>query len=159
VREKIQNLKTDSAAGPDEIGPKLLQELESVLTKPLTWIFRESINSGEVPAEWRSANVTPIFKKGPKSDPGNYRPVSLTSVCCKLLESILRDALMNHLTTNSLLNQSQHGFMPGKSCTTNLLEFMEKQRKLSMQACPLTSSFWILRKHLTKSQGSGSWRS
>jgi hypothetical protein len=50
VREKIQNLKTDSAAGPDEIGPKLLQELESVLTKPLTWIFRESINSGEVPA-------------------------------------------------------------------------------------------------------------
>ncbi len=76
VREKIQNLKTDSAAGPDEIGPKLLQELESVVTKPLTWIFRESINSGVVPAEWRSANVTPIFKKGANSDPGNDRPVS-----------------------------------------------------------------------------------
>ncbi len=103
-----------------------MQELESVLTRPLTWIFRESINSGAEPAERRSANVTPIFKKGPKSDPGYYRPVSLTSVCCKLLESILRDTLMSHLTANSLLNQSQHGFKPGKSCTTNLLEFMEK---------------------------------
>jgi hypothetical protein len=76
--------------------------------------------------EWKSANVTPIFKKGTRSEPGNYRPVSLTSVCCKLLESILRDELMKHLTANCLLNPSQHGFMPGKSCTTNLLEFMEK---------------------------------
>jgi hypothetical protein len=141
VREKIKNLKTDSAAGPDEIGPKLLQELESVLTKPLTWIFRESINSGEVPAEWRSANVTPIFKKGAKSDPGNYRPVSLTSVCCKLLESILRDALMAHLTGNNLLNPSQHGFMPGKSCTTNLLEFMEKTTKVIDAGLPFDVVF------------------
>jgi hypothetical protein len=141
VREKVKNLKTDSAAGPDEIGPKLLQELESVLTRPLTWIFRESINSGEVPAEWRSANVTPIFKKGPKSDLGNYCPVSLTSVCCKLLESILRDALMSHLTANSLLNQSQHGFMPGKSCTTNLLEFMEKTTKVINAGLPFDIVF------------------
>jgi hypothetical protein len=114
VRNKIQKLKPDSAAGPDEIGPKLLQELESVLSTPLASIFRESINTGEVPEDWKRANVTPIFKKGSKSDPGNYRPVSLTSVCCKLLESIFRDELMNHLQYNSLLNQSQHGFLPGK---------------------------------------------
>jgi hypothetical protein len=150
VREKIQNLKTDLAAGPDEIGPKLLQELESVLTKPLTWIFRESINSEEVPAEWRSANVTPIFKKGPKSDPGNYRPVSLTSVCCKLLESILRDALMNHLTANGLLNQSQHCFMPGKSCTSNLLEFMEKATKVIDAGLPFDVVFLDFAKAIDK---------
>jgi len=114
VRNEIQKLKPDSAAGPDEIGPKLLQELESVLSTPLASIFRESINTGEVPEDWKRANVTPIFKKGSKSDPGNYRPVSLTSVCCKLLESIFRDELMNHLQYNSLLNQSQHGFLPGK---------------------------------------------
>jgi hypothetical protein len=59
---------------------------------------------------WKAANVTPIFKKGSKADPGNYRPVSLTSVCCKLFESILRDALMNHLISNNLLSNSQHGF-------------------------------------------------
>ncbi len=150
VREQIQNLKTDSAAGPDEIGPKLLQELESVLTRPLTWIFRESINSGEVPAEWRSANVTPILKKGAKSDPGNYRPVSLTSVCCKLLESILRDALMDHLTVNNLLNPSQHGFMPGKSCTTNLLEFMEKTTKVIDAGLPFDVFFLDFAKAFNK---------
>jgi hypothetical protein len=126
VREKIRKLKPDSAAGPDEIGPRILKELEAVLTTPLVEIFRKSVSTGEVPDEWKKANVTPIFKKGTKKDPGNYRPVSLTSVCCKMLESILRDALMDHLTCNNLLKASQHGFMPGKSCTTNLLEFFEK---------------------------------
>jgi hypothetical protein len=72
------------------------------------------------------ANVTPIFKKGAKSDPGNFRPVSLTSVCCKVLESIILDDLMQHLMDNGLLKSSQHGFMAKKSCTTNLLEFLEK---------------------------------
>ena len=108
----------------------MLQELESVLTPPLAAIFREFVSKGEVPEDWRYANVTPIYKKGPKHDPGNYRPVSLTSVCCKLLESILRDELMKHLTANKLLNPSQHGFMPGRSCTTNLLEFLEKTTKV-----------------------------
>jgi hypothetical protein len=126
VKDKIRKLKPESATGPDEIGPKLLQELVNELNLPLVLIFRSSLNTGEVPMEWKTANVTPIFKKGTRSEPGNYRPVSLTSVCCKLLESILRDELMKHLTANCLLNPSQHGFMPGKSCTTNLLEFMEK---------------------------------
>jgi hypothetical protein len=83
------------------------------------------MDTGGVPEDWKSANVTPIFKKGAKSEPGNYRPVSLTSICCKLLESILRDVLMDHLERNKLINQSQHGFMPKKSCGTNLLEFLE----------------------------------
>jgi hypothetical protein len=83
------------------------------------------MDTGGVPEDWKSANVTPIFKKGAKSEPGNYRPVSLTSICCKLLESMLRDVLMDHLERNKLINQSQHGFMPKKSCGTNLLEFLE----------------------------------
>jgi len=130
VREKIRKLKTESATGPDEIGPRLLQELETELIPPLVTIFRKSITTGEVPEEWRSANVTPIFKKGSKAEPGNYRPVSLTSVCCKILESVMRDEIMDHLSANNLLNQSQHGFMPGKSCSTNLLEFLEKATKV-----------------------------
>ena len=81
---------------------------------------------GQVPEEWRQANVVPIFKKGSKMAAGNYRPVSLTCVSCKLLESILKDDIMQHLTRNKLLKNSQHGFMAGKSCTTNMLEFMEK---------------------------------
>ena len=89
-------------------------------------IFRESMKTREVPSDWKKANVTPIFKKGAKAEPGNYRPVSLTSVCCKLMETLIRDQLMDHLLKNDLINQSQHGFMPGKSCCTNLLEFFEK---------------------------------
>ncbi len=68
--------------------------------------------------------MTPIFKKGTKGDPGNYRPDSLTSVPCKILESIAKDRLMSHLLENGLTGHSQHGFLPGKSCAKNLVEFM-----------------------------------
>ena len=116
----------ESAAGPDEIGPRLLQELEGAAAAALTVIFRASVESGVVPDDWRWVNVTPIFKKGSKMDPGNYRPVSLTSVCCKLLEGLLKTAITKHLLENNLVNPSQHGFMAGRSCCTNLLEFMEE---------------------------------
>jgi len=125
IRRKIRKLKKESAAGPDEIGPRILQELEEAAAAALNIIFRKSLRTGEVPNDWRRANVTPIFKKGAKTDPGNYRPVSLTAVCCKLMESIVRDELVKHLEQNSLLSESQHGFMQGRSCVTNLLEFFE----------------------------------
>jgi len=79
----------------------------------------------QVPDDWREANVTPIFKKGEKNDPANYRPVSLTSICCKIMESLLKDKIVTHLNKYDLINKSQHGFMKNKSCTTNLLEFLE----------------------------------
>ena len=79
-----------------------------------------------MPEEWRTANVVPIFKKGSKKEPGNYRPVSLTSVPCKIMESILKDDIMVHLKRNKLVAPSQHGFMKNRSCTTNLLEFLER---------------------------------
>jgi len=125
VRKTIRKLKKESAAGPDEMGPRLLQELEDAAAKALTIIFRRSLESGVVPEDWRRANVTPIYKKGAKTDPGNYRPVSLTSVCCKMLETLLKTAIVAHLETNGLISPSQHGFMSGRSCCTNLIEFME----------------------------------
>jgi len=137
VKKAIRKLKKESAAGPDEIGPRLLQELEDAAAAALTIIFRESVESGVVPEDWRRANVTPIFKKGSKADPGNYRPVSLTSVCCKLLEGILKSAIMEHLLANNLVNPSQHGFMAGRSCCTNLLEFMEEVTRLVDEGVPV----------------------
>ena len=99
----------------------MVHELSPVLAQ----IFSKSTEEGEVPADWRTANVTPIFKKGAKTKMENYRPVSLTSIPCKIMESIVKDSLMAHLEENSLMNPSQHGFMPGKSCATNRLEFLE----------------------------------
>jgi hypothetical protein len=96
-----------------------------VVSSPLATIFNKTLEEGRVPDDWKVANVTPICKKGKKADPGNYRPVSLTSVSCKLLESIIKDELMTHFESNKLINNSQHGFIPSRSCTTNLLEFFE----------------------------------
>ena len=84
------------------------------------------MESGAVPQDWRDANVTPIFKKGSKNNPSNYRPISLTSIPCKVMESIIKDGVVNYLLRYRLIKSSQHGFMSNKSCTTNLLKFLEK---------------------------------
>ena len=126
VKDKIRKLRQGSAGGPDGIGTQLLKELESEIASPLTLVMRRSVEDGHVPEDWRTANVTPIFKKGSKHSPANYRPVSLTSVCGKILESIIKDEIMSHLNRHGLLRKSQHGFMSKRSCTTNLLSFLER---------------------------------
>ena len=125
VLNKIKRLKEGKAAGPDGMAPGILIRVKEVIVKPLTIIFNMSLRQGIVPRDWRVANVTPIFKKGKKDDPGNYRPVSLTSVVGKMLESIIRDRLIDHLSRNRSLSLSQHGFTKNRSCLTNLLEFLE----------------------------------
>ena len=126
IREKIKGLKTNSASGPDSISAQLLQNAREELLEPLKLIFEKSLDTGTVPQDWRHAIVTPIFKKGTKGDPANYRPVSLTSIPCKIFESILKDKIMSHILDNNLIKESQHGFMPGRSCTTNLVTFLDK---------------------------------
>ena len=126
VKEKILKLKPGTAQGPDNIPARILKDNVDHLSLPLSIIFNKSMSTGEVPGDWKLANVTPIYKKGSKNKPENYRPISLTSISCKLMESIIRDRVNSHLTRNLLINSSQHGFMKSKSCTTNLLEFLEK---------------------------------
>ena len=99
------------------------------VSTPLGIVFTKSMGSGVVPEDWRKANVTAIYKKGQKSSPSNYRPISLTSVPGKVMERITKDSLMSHLSRNRLIKPSQHGFVPNKSCTTNLLEYLEKVTK------------------------------
>ena len=90
-------------------------------------IFQTCYSTGCVPTDWRLANITPLFKKGAKSDPSNYRPVSLTSVVCKLMESIIRDVLVTALKDK--FSCSQHGFMKHRSCLTNISESLEAWTK------------------------------
>jgi ribonuclease P/MRP protein subunit RPP40 len=115
----------------------VLKEVAEEISLPLAMMFKQSLESGQVPADWRCANVTPIFKKGAKSSPGNYRPVSLTSVVCKLMERLIKDAIMEHVMTNGLLRQTQHGFIPKKSCLSNLLQFYEEVTKIVDEGVPV----------------------
>ena len=125
VIKHLKKLSPNKSPGPDQIGSSFLLEVHEVIAEPLCYIFNKSLCDGEVPRDWKVANVTPIFKKGNKSDPGNFRPISLTSQICKVLESIIKEKIVNHLDTYSLIHESQHGFTKGKSCLTILLSFLE----------------------------------
>ena len=129
VGEKLNKINTSKSQGPDELNPKLLFELRNELCKPLTTLFNLSIQTGVIPQDWRDASVAPLHKKGSKFKSENYRPVSLTSIISKLLESIVKDSLVKHLDKYKLIRNSQHGFTSGKSCLTNLLEFFEEVTK------------------------------
>ena len=83
------------------------------------------MKEGRVPDDWKNAHVTAIFKKGKKTTPGNYRPVSLTSILCKLMESIIRDKLMEFESERDLLSGDQHGFRSNRSCVTQLPEIVK----------------------------------
>ena len=126
VYRKLKNLKISSSSGPDHFSSRFLSEFSASLCTPLSILYTKSMESGAVPQDWRDANVTPIFKKGSKNNPSNYRPISLTSIPCKVMESIIKDGVVNYLLRYHLIKSSQHGFMSNKSCTTNLLEFLEK---------------------------------
>ncbi|KAK4816940.1 hypothetical protein QYF61_025763 [Mycteria americana] len=112
--------------GLDGIHPRVLRELVEELAKPLSIIYQQSWLTGEVPDDWRLASVTPIYKKGQKEDPGNYRPVSLISVPGKVMEQIILSALNRHVQANQKIRPSQHGFMKGRSCLINLISFYDQ---------------------------------
>ena len=103
-----------------------MKGLVNEIAGPLSHLYEKSMREGIVPEDWKKANVTPIFKKGSLADPGNYRLVSLTSVPGKIMEVLVKEEMTLHLDKHKLLRNSQHGFTKGRSCTTNLLEFLEK---------------------------------
>ena len=110
--------------GPDELNPLLLKTMSKVFAVPLSLIYQESIRSGKIPSVWKDARVTPLFKKGQKSNPGNYCPVSLTSIVCKCMEKIVRAAVIEHLSRNNLISNEQFGFRNGR-CVLQLIDVME----------------------------------
>jgi len=91
VRKCMTKLPPDKSPGSDDISPRLLIPIDEEIVLPLTIIFNKSLESGSVPEDWRTANVCPIYKKGKRTSPENYRPVSLTSQICKLFEHFVRE--------------------------------------------------------------------
>ena len=126
VKKKLLKLKVLQSKGPDGIHPRVLKELASVICIPLAIIFKTSIRSGTLPDEWKLANVTAIHKNGHRQMAGNYRPVSLTSVVCKVLESIVRERVINHMKSNKLFSNKQFGFIGGRSTKLQLLRVIDE---------------------------------
>ncbi|KAJ7409504.1 RNA-directed DNA polymerase from mobile element jockey-like protein [Willisornis vidua] len=126
---------------PDGIHPRILKEIADVITKPVSVIFEWSWDSGEDPADWKVANIVPVFKKGKKVDPGNYRSVSLTSVPGKVMEKIILGSIENHLKDIAVISHSQHRFMRGKSGLSNLVSFCDKVAHLADQRKPVDVIF------------------
>ena len=123
VRKLLQNINVHKSPGPDGIHGKVLKNCRESIAYPLACIYKISYNTGQIPAEWKLANVVPIHKKGPKASVENYRPISLTSLVMKIFEKIVRDELF--AKCQHKLDQSQHGFLPQKSCTTQMANFID----------------------------------
>lgn len=126
IIEEIGRIRKFAAPGPDNVTNRTMIELCNEIAKPLAILFTKSMENAMIPNDWRLSSVTPIYKgKGSKSQPGNYRPISLTSNVCKLMEKVVNRELSRHLE-NGVLSNSQHGFRRGRSCQTNLIEFFDK---------------------------------
>ena len=123
VLKLLNNLNIHKASGPDGLSARVLKECSSEISPMLALIYNESLAQGTVPDDWRQANVAPVFKKGEKYNAANYRPVSLTCICCKTLEHIIVSNINKHLAFESILADCQHGFRSQRSCETQLVQF------------------------------------
>ena len=111
IAKPIKKMKDNKSPGVDGLPPKQFKEIVEEISTPVAKLFNLSLEEGIVPPEWKEANITPLFKKGSRNKPENYRPVRLTSVVCKLLETLIRDHMVVFLVKHKLINTSQHRFL------------------------------------------------
>ena len=116
VRQLLEYIKPHKATGPDGIPARLLKDYAADLAPVLSHIYQASLNQGRVPADWKLTWVIPMFKKGARNSYSNYRPISITSIACKVLEHIIYSNIMNHLECHNILSDHQHGFRKRRSC-------------------------------------------
>jgi len=126
VLDKLSHLKTTKSSGPDNIHPRILYETRFELAHPLKILYETSYKLGCLPLDWRTGNIVAIFKNGNKCDPSNYRPVSLTCVICKVMESIIRDVITDYFLLNGFFSNKQYGFIKGRSTVLQLLKIMDE---------------------------------
>ncbi|KFV79947.1 hypothetical protein N308_11790, partial [Struthio camelus australis] len=103
VTDHLGKLDTHRSMDPDGMHPRVLRELADVIARPLSIILERSWRSGEVPEDWKKACVSPVFKKGKKEEPGNYRPVSLTSIPGKVMEQLILEVITKHLEDKKVI--------------------------------------------------------
>ena len=121
IYDALKNLNPDKSKSPDNIDGLLLKNCAQSISYPLTILFNISFRTGSLPTEWKMPNIVPVYKKGDKNCIKNYRPISLTCIVSKIFEKCIRDELLSHC--KDLIYDTQHGFMPNKSCVTQLVPF------------------------------------
>ena len=121
VEKLLNKINPHKATGPDEIPTRLLKEASYEIAPIITLLFQASLKQGTLPKDWLKANMVPAFKKGDRGKPENYRPISLTSVLCKIMEHIVHSQIMKHFENYSILTDAQHGFRKQRSCESQLL--------------------------------------
>ena len=126
VMKELKGLNPNKSLGPDEVHPIMLKKLAFYIATPLHIIMSKSFIESTLPDDWKIAHVSPIYKKGKKNLAVNYRPVSLTSVACRLMERVLKEQIMEHLMKEKLLSSKQHGFLGKRSTVTQLLHYLDK---------------------------------
>jgi hypothetical protein len=124
VRVVLNNLNPNKASGPDKIHIRLLKECACSITPSLTYLFNKSLHTGDLPTEWKLSNIIPLHKKGDKNYVENYRPISLMCVVGKVLKRCIYNRLVDHVW--KLISDCQHGFVRGKSCTSELLSVLDR---------------------------------
>ena len=124
ILDKVNNLKVNKSPGPDSLYPRILYEVRHQIVAPLHLIFVISYKTDSIPCDSKTANTVPIYKKGKKAEVNNYRPVSLTSVVYKVMESIIRDHVMKYFLDNVLFSNRQYGFLKGRSTVLQLLNII-----------------------------------
>ena len=124
LRKLLQKSNSRKASGPDMIPARLSKECAEDLAPILAIIFNKSLQTGTVPEDWKTANDSAVFKKGQRYDLANYCPVSLTCLCCKMLEHIIVSNVMKHVDKYSILSDCKHGFRARRSCETQLVTLL-----------------------------------
>ena len=121
VLSQLRRLNPNKAHGPDELSPQLLKLVAEELAPALIIIFQQSYDLSSTPKDWNSAIVTSIFKKGLRSDPSNYRPISLACICCKIMEHVMLSHIAKHIAKNNVIINEQHGFRNKLSTIAQLI--------------------------------------
>ncbi|CAH1252373.1 Hypp9263 [Branchiostoma lanceolatum] len=129
VQEVLQGLHPNKAPGPDGIPNRLLKEAAPVISTSLCNLFNLSLSTSQLPAEWKQCNVTPVYKKGDRSNPSNYRPIALLPTVPKVLERLVHNRLYTYLMNNNLININQSGFKKGDGTVPQLMRLVDEWAK------------------------------
>ena len=129
VAKQLTQLNSYKACGPDNLPARVLKEISQIASTWLAFIFQQSFDLNVVPLDWSKALITAVFKKENKSDPSNYRPISLISICFKVMEHIVLTPMAKHVYRNNILINEQHGFRQRFSCETQLISAIKRDNQ------------------------------